>query len=353
MNKQVLISLSIILVGGLSLGGLVYFQNKKEVPLMCPLDVMMCPDGTSVSRSGASCEFGICKEQPQLEEKVVVATYSESLIENKQDTEDKKSSSSLSLEPKNQPKKPTVFSKIKTDITETITSLFQSGGVSTQKNQEVTSEASKNLAQNNQTPSQPQTQPTTSLNEARLSVVNNTIVNQSGETLATIPAATSNGSGGSTWETHVVNAIEVGPTPPIVNGVPVIGATGKYYISENAFGSIENCEFSNRVYIFDVTDNSKVLLFEENSSTLSKDDPRACNSEIFLLATEEEKLIIKYHTINTNMICESTWSEPDKTWYLDVTHLTDAMKRYYISNDRYAYAEAEEVTCRATLVGQN
>ena len=122
-------------------------------------------------------------------------------------------------------------------------------------------------------------------------------------------------------------------------------------MSENSFGPNQaECLFSNKIYIFDTTTNSKTLLYEENNSTLSKDDQRACNSEIYLLATDNEKLVLKYHTINTNMTCESTWSEPDKTWYLTVTSLANGMGRYYISPEKYGTAEAYEATCRENLL---
>lgn len=50
---------AIILIG---IGGLVY-RNAVEHPLQpiaCPLDAMVCPDGTSVARTGSSCTFSAC-----------------------------------------------------------------------------------------------------------------------------------------------------------------------------------------------------------------------------------------------------------------------------------------------------
>lgn len=52
--------LLIIIIG---IGGLIY-RNAIEHPLKtiaCPLDVLMCPDGTSVSRIGTSCTFQTCQ----------------------------------------------------------------------------------------------------------------------------------------------------------------------------------------------------------------------------------------------------------------------------------------------------
>ena len=49
----------IILVG---LGGFLY-RNALEQPVepvACPLDAKLCPDGTSVSRTGTSCTFAAC-----------------------------------------------------------------------------------------------------------------------------------------------------------------------------------------------------------------------------------------------------------------------------------------------------
>jgi hypothetical protein len=56
---------------------------------------------------------------------------------------------------------------------------------------------------------------------------------------------------------------------------------------------------------------------------------------------------MKYHTLGTNMICDSTWSEPEKTWYLDVTKSENGTRRYYISGARYGEAEVKEAACRA------
>jgi len=51
--------LFIIIIG---FGGLVY-RNAVEHPaqqIACPIDAMVCPDGTSVSRTGNSCTFPTC-----------------------------------------------------------------------------------------------------------------------------------------------------------------------------------------------------------------------------------------------------------------------------------------------------
>lgn len=51
--------LLIVLIG---IGGLVY-RNAAEhpsQPIACPLDAEICPDGTSVARTGESCTFPVC-----------------------------------------------------------------------------------------------------------------------------------------------------------------------------------------------------------------------------------------------------------------------------------------------------
>lgn len=52
----------ILLIILLGVGGLVY-RNAVEHPLQpiaCPVDAFVCPDGTSVSRTGSSCTFAVC-----------------------------------------------------------------------------------------------------------------------------------------------------------------------------------------------------------------------------------------------------------------------------------------------------
>lgn len=54
--------LGILLVIIIGIGGLVY-RNAVEHPLQpitCPMDALVCPDGTAVSRTGNSCTFSPC-----------------------------------------------------------------------------------------------------------------------------------------------------------------------------------------------------------------------------------------------------------------------------------------------------
>ncbi len=59
MKTVVLGTLLIIILG---IGGLVY-RNAVEHPtrpIACPLDAKVCPDGTTIGRSGLSCSFPAC-----------------------------------------------------------------------------------------------------------------------------------------------------------------------------------------------------------------------------------------------------------------------------------------------------
>ncbi len=332
MNKTFLfIGIGVVLLLGVSVGSYYYITHpKKPLPPPCPTDVMMCPDGSSVPRSGPDCGFGICAQElpsyietpPQV---INIATTTETTAT------------------------PTVFQKVSrttSSVIRKVTSLVTGTTSSPTPSSTSTQETKPTIAlpEGKTTPTPPQT----TLNETRYHIKNNTIVDDNNVVLYTIPKVSNSSTVGG-MENHIVNAVEVGTTPPIIGAIPVDGTPGKYYLSENAFGDITKCEFSNRVYILDTKTNTKTLMYEENSTTLSSDDPRACNSEIYLLATNAEKLVFKYHTVQTNMTCDSTWSEPDKTWYLDVTKLDTGSKRYYIAPALYTEAEQKEEACRAQM----
>lgn len=58
--KTLLLGIALIVIIGF--GGLVY-RNAVEhpsQPIACPLDAEVCPDGTSVTRTGLSCTFPVC-----------------------------------------------------------------------------------------------------------------------------------------------------------------------------------------------------------------------------------------------------------------------------------------------------
>lgn len=347
--KNTLIAIaSILLLSGLGYGLIRYTSLKENPRLVCPADTMMCPDGTEVRREGSACEFSVCKqESPSYlkTEEPVAASSSEKIVVKDTDTQPKKED----VPPA------TFFGK----VTKTVQVIFSEGasffsgsissGISeTNRND---SDSLPSLQNNQAITSSNETGNIHLVNETRYEIMNSTIVNGSGTPIYTISGGSITGTSSisENWETHTVNAVPVNEVKPVIGGVPVNGLPGKYYVSVNSFGNIENCEFSNRIYILDTQTDEMSLLYEENSDTLAKDDPRACNNEIYLLATNEEKLVLKYHTINTNMVCESSWSEPDKTWYVDVTNLSAKTKRYAISNALYEQAEDEEESCRFNL----
>jgi hypothetical protein len=55
--------LGILFIIILGFGGLVYRNSVEHPtqPITCPLDAMICPDGTSISRTGSSCTFSSCQ----------------------------------------------------------------------------------------------------------------------------------------------------------------------------------------------------------------------------------------------------------------------------------------------------
>lgn len=53
----------IVLIITIGFGGLVYrnvLEHPKEKRIACPLDALVCPDGTAISRVGVSCSFPVC-----------------------------------------------------------------------------------------------------------------------------------------------------------------------------------------------------------------------------------------------------------------------------------------------------
>lgn len=307
-------------------------KNKSPVQEACPTDVMMCPDGSSVSRGGAMCEFGVCPQE--------IPVYMEQPQATATTQEIKKTSS----QPSSATQPVSVFQTIKKVITAVITkpkeeqSLVEPGKPSPQ-------------AQNKEAQYLPTTpkEKEVGLNETRYTIVNGKLTDTNNQTIYTLPPTT---PPSSSWTTHTVNAVAVSNVPPVIGAIPIDGNPGKYYLSENSFGNLEACEFSNRIYILDTVAKTKTLMYEENTTKLQEEDPRACHSEMYLLATENEKLILKYHTIGTNMTCDSTWSEPEKTWYIDVTKLELGTRRYYIAPSFYTKAEELEQECRQKFEGE-
>jgi hypothetical protein len=58
--KSLLLGIALILLVGV--GGLVYRNALEQVnkPVACPLDAKICPDGTSLARTGLACDFPTC-----------------------------------------------------------------------------------------------------------------------------------------------------------------------------------------------------------------------------------------------------------------------------------------------------
>ncbi len=346
--KQTLIYLGIILGATALAFGLIHARNVHQASLVsqCSTDVMVCPDGSTVPRSGPNCEFGICKQTPpsSIEEKVTEAVATTS------------TSSQIPFSTKkttSQPTKPqpttNLFTKLSAAASVVIESVTGAIGNNVATGIKETSSVTNNTPSQQKNTSNTPPQQQNVIDETRYTVKNNKLVDQNNNVIYTLPPSNTSGSSGPPMETHVVDAVKVNTVAPIIGAIPVSGLPGKYYLSENAFGQEGACLFANKIYILDVTTGEKTLMYEENSTTLSQEDPRACNSEMYLLATENEKLILKYHTIGTNMVCDSTWSEPEKTWYIDVTNLSKGTRRYVISVTSYTEAENYEATCRANL----
>lgn len=359
--KKIITSAAIVVVAALATSGVLYVRNKDKAAgtPVCANDIMMCPDGTSVSRSGPHCTFSACKQElpsyikPVTTKEGDTSTVTQPVAANSQNTT---SGTKNTTQTQQTPVKGSLVVQIK-DSTITffkeITSKATGGtSLSTQN----TSQQAQATTQNTNTKQQI-TQPSVTpadiplINETRYNVQKGALVDQNNNIIYVLPStpSTTVSASGITMATHAVNAVAVNQVSPVVNAIPINGTTGKYYLSENSFGNMSNCEFSNKLYILDTVTNKKELMYEENSQTIKRDDPRACNSEMYLLATVGEKLILKYHTIDTNMICESTWSEPEKTWYLDVTKPTTGTKRFYITAELYSKAEASEIACRQKL----
>ncbi len=56
----------VIALIALALVGFAYFNLKNEaVEIACPTDAQMCPDGSSVQRTGPSCTFPECPEKKE------------------------------------------------------------------------------------------------------------------------------------------------------------------------------------------------------------------------------------------------------------------------------------------------
>ncbi len=340
-------------------------DNAKQA---CTLEAKVCPDGSSVVRTMPNCEFALCPASlpsgtttlsMEVSTTTPLATTTEVNSENIPSPTGK-SAPVITKQETATTKSTSVVSKIKAAVASVVTTIaepFKPGpppqGNANDANIPASTYITKvELTQSGAPVPAPVSLPPEDFAGQKYVVKGNDVLSNDNKVIYTIPpeviAAVSSPNAG--WTNTTINVVPVGTAAPILNAIPIKDLPGKYYLSENSFGNIESCEFSNKIFILDTNTNTVTLMYEENSSTLSADDPRACNSEIFLLATEGNKLVIKYHTIGTNTLCDSAWSEPDKTFYLDVTKLsTQGMTRYAIPENLSATAEQEEEACRAKL----
>lgn len=60
MNQKFLIVLVTVII--ILAGGTIYFITKNPSQQACPADAKLCPDGSSVGRTGPNCEFAACPE---------------------------------------------------------------------------------------------------------------------------------------------------------------------------------------------------------------------------------------------------------------------------------------------------
>lgn len=60
-----IIILVAIVIASVAGGGVYYFNKVKvSVPKACTMEAKLCPDGSSVGRSGPNCEFSSCPNPP-------------------------------------------------------------------------------------------------------------------------------------------------------------------------------------------------------------------------------------------------------------------------------------------------
>jgi hypothetical protein len=332
MNKLHII-LGVIIFILSSIFGVVLYKNKHQTPVVeaCPADVMMCPNGTSIGRSGPNCEFGICKQE--------LPSYMEPLPAEEASSTPTSLSTTTNSSTRAPNQKKNIVKKVADAASALIDKVSETLGITQATQNAQVNQTSSPSSQNNQ---EPTSEKSAIFNETRYTIVNDSIVDENGIIIYTFPPSTSVAG----WTTHVVNVVPTNSVAAVINSIPIVGQPGQFYISENSLGNIEACEFSNKVYILDIKTGEKILMYEESNTTTGSSISRSCTSELYLLATESEKLILKSHTVGTGTTCEGTWSEPEQTWYLDVTKLEKGLRRYIISPTLYYKAETDEKNCR-------
>lgn len=322
----------------------------------CTHETKTCADGSLVSRSGPQCEFETCndkKVEATSSLPVVAVTSTSTLVQvEKISSEDTGSKKTAEI---NTSTKAFSIKSVVTSVVNKVTSAFSGEQPSTSiKNYYPTTTIPPSTYITDTAPqnSTYKSQPPQNFAGEKYLVKDGVIVTNDNKVVYSIPQEVINNVSSSNpdWTNTIINVVPVGNVAPILNAIPITDLPGKYYLSQNSFGNIEACEFSNKIFILDTIADTATLMYEENSSTLSHDDPRACNSEIFLLTTVANNLLLKYHTIGTNTLCDSAWSEPEKTFYIDVTKLRlQGMMKYSIPDNLSSTAEQEEEACRAKL----
>lgn len=354
MNKRSLYYfIAVVLVGAIP--GTTYIlrnkiSNPPQLSQACTQEAKICPDGTSVGRVGPNCEFSSCP----------ITTTSTSSLEEVTSSSTPIATTSAKVQslPTTIPEKttsPTTLSKVSSifsSIVNTVTSPFKNTTPPIVSYTNSTISPSTYVTSSSTSVYKPL--PPENFAGEKYIVKDGVILSTDNRLIYTIPQEVINNVSTSQpgWTNTIINVVAVGTVAPILpnNAIPIEDLPGKYYLSQNSFGNMNECEFSNKIFILDTIANTATLMYEENNTTLTRDDPRACNSEIFLLKTEASNLILKYHTIGTNTLCDSAWSEPEKTFYLDVTKLrTEGMRKYVIPENLSATAEQEEEACRAGL----
>lgn len=360
MSKPVIYFLVVAFVGMLA-GSFVIVKQRSSVATVtqvCTKEVKLCADGTTVSRIAPSCEFELCKISVSTSTQAIVTNTSSSTSRSTSTSiTTRNESTSVSTVPKAQQNTPIkntpIISSQVSSLVNKVGSFFSPNfSVANLYQQEEKAITPSSYTNNASADLVYKPLPPKDFAGEKYIVVDNNIVTSDNKVIYNIPpevlkdiSSTSTG-----WTNTVINVVPVGTTPPIVGAVPVENLPGKFYLSENSFGDMSKCEFSNKIFILDTITNETILIFEENNTTLASDDPRACYSEIFLITTEKEKLILKYHTIGTNSTCDSAWSEPERTFFIDVTKLlTEGMKKYVIPESLSSGAEQEEQACRVQL----
>ncbi len=132
--------------------------------------------------------------------------------------------------------------------------------------------------------------------------------------------------------------------------VPVPGRPGVYYVGSSANERSEGwAGFSNRIYLMDLAKKEVTLLYEENDKNLSPKDYRADVKDILLLATQGNRLILRYHVIGTGGICDTLWDDTENVSYLDLSQIQEGTKKFEVPNVLSTEAKEKMEQCAKDL----